>query len=108
MGADITFYKGEEKYYFRDSYNKTNLAWVIDLSYWKTKGKKNQIKFFEKLADISDQQIESYVEKLHSDPKKNNIEPDLNGWVRMFKEARDEIKSNLELIRNCDKISWSV
>jgi len=82
-----------------ESYNKTNLAWVRDLSYWQGgKTKKQRIAFFEQLAEISDEEIETYVEKLHKSPEKHNIAPDKDGWLRMFREKRDEVKKHLSLI----------
>jgi len=106
MGADITFYKGKKKFYFRDSYNPLNLAWVIGLSYWQVKRRKNNyIDFFKQLSEITDSQIEARVDFLFN-PKK--VEGSKKGWVKMFKEARQEIRDNLKIIIYADKVEWSV
>jgi len=112
MGADITFYKGQDdNFYFRDSYNHTNLAWVIGLSYWQVhkRGKKKYIDFFNKLAKITDEQIRDRVKCLFTE-KRNEI---ANGekekdWIRMFKKKRDMIRKHLNLINKCDRVSWFV
>ena len=112
MGADITFYKGQdESYYFRDAYNLTNLAQVIGKSYWKIskKGKNDYIKFFNELAKISDKQIKTKV-KFYFTKKRKEIAKDggEEEWIKMFKEKRDDIKAHLDLINNADRVSWSV
>lgn len=110
MGADLSFYKDDIEFYFRDSYNETNLAWIADLSYWSgPQKKKGQIKFMKKLADITDEKIKDHVHKLFAG-KKNNIakgetEED---WIKMFKEKRDDVKKNLSIIETADKIVWSI
>jgi hypothetical protein len=110
MGADITFYKGEKDFYFRDSYNSGNLAWKVGLSYWNyyKKSKKAKIEFFIKLSKITDEQIKKFVEEMHRNPEEKNIVPDVKGWTKEFKKARDEIKKNLNIIKNADRITWSV
>lgn len=112
MGADITFRSDGESFYFRDAYNPTNLAWVIGLSYWQTDGSiEEQKRFFVKLSKISDAQIKKYVDKLYSDPKYkdqiNRTQPK-SEWVTSFKSSRDDIKRNLEIIRNATDVEWSV
>lgn len=52
-------------YYFRDSYNRTNLASVLGLSYRKEYQKSgnliSKISFFRKMANITDRQIETFA-----------------------------------------------
>ena len=110
MGADITFYKGKKSFYFRDTYNNTNLAWVIGLSYWCCKNnKKFKIEFFEQLAKITDEQIKERVDDLHGNKTKEyHIVPDKKSWTKMFSNKRAEIHKNLKLIRSADRISWNV
>lgn len=107
MGADITIYKGGEEFYFRDSYNSTNLAWIIGLSYWQTKGNRKQEcrEFFRQLMNISDGEIVKHVKKLM---KKESVEGTPNEWVEMFKEKREDIRKHWALIETCDRVSWSV
>jgi mRNA-degrading endonuclease RelE of RelBE toxin-antitoxin system len=110
MGADITW-KGKDgkEFYFRDSYNASNLAWIIGLSYWKSpatlRGRKD---FFKQMARITDKQIVEYVKKLHENPEQSHIKPDVAGWKRMFKGKRDEIVVNLKLIVGAKSVVWSV
>jgi len=97
MGADIYIktkrklppkydkYLCGEEYYFRDSYNLTNLAWVIKLSYWND-FVKNPVEFLKRLANISDEQIEKYVES------KNLSNDEKNELIEILKSKRDYIK----------------
>ena len=109
MGADITFSRGKESFYFRDAYNSTNLAWIVGLSYWQDgKTKKQRIEFFEKLAELSDEQLKAKVDEFHRDPKACNIEPDRERWLKMFKEKRNDVRKHLPFIRRATRIVWSV
>lgn len=108
MGADITFYCGNREFYFRDSYNPTNLAWVINMSYWKCPNSlKAHKRFFEKLATITDYEIAKYVRKLHED-KESNIVPNVAGWTKGFTLKREKIRENLRFIKEADRVEWSV
>lgn len=111
MGADITFYKGDNNFYFRDSYNETNLGWVIGLSYWSPdkRTKESRKAFFAKLIEITDKQIEERVKKLYADPNSNIDKTEASAsWETMFKEARESLRKHKDLIENADRISWSV
>ena len=84
MGADITFENGE---YFRDSYNDSNLAWVIGLSYWQDDGHND---FMKQMANITDNQIIERVRKLYE----KRIDNDSGEWlVQMLKQKRDFLKA---------------
>ena len=109
MGANIKFIKGKKEFYFRDSYNLTNLAWVIGLSYWETKKPKENYKlFFNKLAKITDSQITNRVKLIFETEKGIQKNETQEGWIAVLKEKRDLIKANLEIINKATKIEWSV
>ena len=45
------------------------MPWVKDLSYWQSsKTKTSRIKFFEQLAEITDEEIKQHVDNLHRNP----------------------------------------
>jgi hypothetical protein len=100
MGADIWLWNGKRgrARYFRDSYNETCLAWVIDLSYQED-FEKNPTRFMKKLASITDEQIENYVQNMHGllllfgdlDEKRKKRK-----LVRILKSKRDELKEWFE------------
>lgn len=90
MGADITFSDGS---YFRDSYNDSNLAWVVGLSYWQ--GKQKNL-FIKKLAAITDMQIISWVDKKGID----------RSMIPFLKEKRDNLKE--KVTKKLKVVSWSV
>lgn len=115
MGADVTFYKGDESFYFRDSYNSTNLAWVIGLSYWKDGGKESskslirRKEFFRRLGRITDEQIKIRVNNLYSDLSCNiNRKENPKEWIKMFKDKRADIRKHIKLINNAERVEWSV
>jgi len=72
-------------YYWRDSYNRTNLAWVINLSYWK-QFESDPKEFLKKLSKITDKEIETYVKSLNLDFK------DREWLIKLLKKKRDYIK----------------
>lgn len=107
MGADIYFRNGE---YFRDSYNLSNLAWVIGESYWNNarKTKADQNKFMEKLANITDEQIEKYVKtKVRKEIKSGIADESESDWEKMFKEKRNQLKKLLNK-KQLKVKEWSV
>jgi len=85
MGADITFEDGTE---FRDSYNLTNLAWIVGESYWECPGTKSaRERFMQKLSKITDAQIRIYVKR-----KLKDMDGTEEKWGALFKEKRDVLK----------------
>jgi len=50
-------------YYWRDSYNLTNLAHTLSMSYWEKAFENNPIKFLERLSRASDKEIERGFEE---------------------------------------------
>ncbi len=104
MGADIYIFteydpefpesakefveKHENYYYFRDSYNWSNLAWIKDLSYWRD-FVEDPLEFLQELASITDEEIEKYVNKTFKDESDKEKE----SWIRYFKGKRDYIKA---------------
>jgi hypothetical protein len=127
MGADITFEdeKGETLYYFRDSYNDTNLAHVIGFSYWsgspKIILKDNKIarykEFIIELSKITDKQIEEYYKKNFDDKKViawMNIKEQAikiktkRKLIKCLKDKRDDIKKNIDNITKATNVCWSV
>ena len=111
MGADITWlvvmeqaklneYEGEEMmegtWYFRDSYNDSNLAWIKKLSYWgsdiKTLPEKKE--FFEKMANITNMEIRQRTRDLQ--------------LRTILMQKRDDIKRHLKFIKSARDVSWSV
>ena len=98
MGADIEFENGET---YRDSYNNSNLAWVIAESYWNCqKEKQDRNEFMKKLALITDVQINRYVYDTLSKRAELEMPPnksfDFDGWIKMFQEKRDFLKGLLD------------
>jgi hypothetical protein len=64
IDTNFTNHLAQNIFYYQDSYNKTNLASVIDLSYLKEFPEDNFVSrwsFFGKLAKITDKQIEDYA-----------------------------------------------
>jgi hypothetical protein len=106
MGADITLHTKDEKIYFRDAYNLTNLAWVINESYWAN-DEKNKIAFMEKLSKITDEQIEERCSFLFTQ-KRNEIssEENLEDWIKMFKDKRSILQKAFST--KVIKVTWSV
>jgi hypothetical protein len=87
LGEDLKKVK-KNTYYFRDSFNRSNLASVIGLPYSEFQTARNQSKkiaFIRKLAEITDEQIESYA----TDEKN----PDCNNAYVMLglESSEDEI-----------------
>jgi hypothetical protein len=111
MGADIEFNCGE---CFRDSYNDTNLAWVIGESYWGCSRKSaDQNKMMAKLANITDEQIKKYVDiKTRKSFGDNNWEftaKKQKEYENMFKGKRDFLKKLLDANKlKVGKDGWSV
>lgn len=113
MGADITFYdKKGKSYYFRDSYNMSNLAWVVDLSYWgigdiithddiEMDGKKKEM--FVEISKITDKQIENHVKNLKECPDKDKV-----ALIKLLKDKRDDLIAHIDIIKNAVSIGWSV
>ena len=93
-GADIYFKNGD---YYRDSYNNTNLAWIIGEHYWNCK---NRARLMKKLANITDKQIRDYIatkirkafilEDVKFTPKKRKE------WEAMFMGKRNQLRRLLE------------
>lgn len=109
MGADITFDDGKREFYFRDSYNLSNLAWILGLSYWEDGGDtvKEHIAFFEKLSLIKDKQIKDYVHMLFT-TKKDEIGGTEKGWIKIFQEKRNDIQAHMSIIHKAVHVEWSV
>lgn len=64
IDTNFTTHSAQNIFYYRDSFNKTNLASVINLSYSKEFPENNFVSrwsFFGKLAKITDKQIEDYA-----------------------------------------------
>ena len=114
MGADIDFcFKDGTSAQFRDSYNNSNLAWVIGESYWGTAGTghKSRLvrlsvwkKFFRKLAAITDQQIEDRLDKLVAEGRLERP----SEWREYFKKQRDFLKELSKRFKDLDDIRASV
>lgn len=107
MGADVKLHTKEKEIYFRDAYNATNLAWVIGESYWAVEDKANKrLAFMKKLSEITDEQIDVRVKYLHENTETEHITPGKEGWTKMFKAKRDELKKSFE--KGIIKVTWSV
>jgi hypothetical protein len=109
MGADIYFKNGD---YYRDSYNLSNLAWVIDFSYFDHGGtKKAQNAMMKKLALITDDQIKEHIKTRlrteYAKPRSKDAEPfNEKEWFMMFVQKRNQLKALLD--KNELKVkSWS-
>ena len=64
LDPDYVTLMAQHMFYYRDSFNKTNLASVIDLCYWtEFQGGSfvSRWSFLGKLAKITDKQIEDYA-----------------------------------------------
>jgi len=111
MGADITFYKLkknselEELFYLRDSYNDYNLAWVSGLSYWEAGIKSGMgeqvekaIEFLQKSAEVTDKDIQEYVEDKKL-PKK---------YFKEIKKKRDYLREHMKELDKAVLVRWNV
>ena len=127
MGADIWIYTKKEpnfdgidskivekepngSYYYRDSYNVTNLAWVIDLSYWES-FEKSPIKFLKKLTKITDEQIEKAVrENIKNELDymlgREYTEEEIQEIIHFLKTKREYLKRLIEA--GIRKIEYSI
>lgn len=94
MGADIEIETRDGRVvYFRDSYNKSNLAWIAGLSYWGYRG--SYTAFLKKCSRITDAQIGAYTQELFNSQDKfpDFVPEDTSAdWVRMFKKKRNVLK----------------
>ena len=117
MGADVTWIDTERNntYYFRDSYNDSNLAHVIGLSYW-TNGDVYELNIvpvddtveleirkdmFRKMAKITDSQIRQFARNKCTGER-------LKELIAFFKSKRDDIKKHMKMIEAADDVLWSV
>jgi hypothetical protein len=117
MGADITWIGAEqagddEEFYFRDSYNGSNLAWVRGLSYWNApetlEGRKA---LFESMALTTDEDIDAHIEKQMKKDEGNGQKHDkesLAAWKKLLREKRDHLVANMPFIRKAIDVQWSV
>ncbi len=127
MGADIWIYTKKEpnfdgidskivekepngSYYYRDSYNVTNLAWVIDLSYLKS-FEKSPTKFLKKLTKITDEQIEKAVrENIKNELDymlgREYTEEEIQEIIHFLKTKREYLKRLIEA--GIRKIEYSI
>lgn len=111
MGADVSFSDGKRTFSFRDSYNNTNLACSICLSYWRYHKKPNaeKIKFFERMAEITNDQLETWVNRIFEEKRDEIREGETEKqWLKMFIGKRNSIRENLDIIRNAKRIVWCV
>jgi len=94
MGADITFENGD---YYRDSYNDSNLAWIVGESYWSCR---NRNKMMEKLACIPDKLIAMYVgskiKQSYLCEGKKFTAKDRAQWMKCFTDKRNQLKKLLD------------
>jgi len=100
MGANIYIYVSGagEPFFFRDSYNPCNLAWVIGKSYWSDfpddpSDLKGRIGFLEALAEITDEQIENYLRSKSQEWRLS--ESERKELTRILGNKRDYLKGIL-------------
>lgn len=110
MGADITFENGD---YYRDSYNDSNLAWIVGESYWACKNKAQRNEMMKKLAHIPDKLIIKYVDSKIKNSFKLSGEKftakERKQWLKCFIDKRNQLKKLLDAGElKVAKDGWSV
>jgi len=115
--------------YFRDSYNATNVMWVIDFSYWHSpkefgwdfhkNGKlsakgaaqfleylnENRGKFLDRLG--SGWGLENYLKERHARVDKG--EDSVEGWANYFEEKYERLRKFLQTAIDIhSSIVWSI
>lgn len=80
-------------YYYRDSYNHTNLAWVKGLSYWILFHDDPE-EFLRQIANTTDEEIEKYVD--HKILMGAFKEDERDEIINYLKQKRDYLKALVE------------
>ena len=108
--------------YFRDSYNGTNLMWLIQFSYWKTpeslgwkftkdgnlsiKG----VKSFQKYLKDNESKLDNAIDSLTEDwCESNHCDKGIGGWKTYFKEKKKRLYAFVDkAVVLHSTIRWSV